>query len=725
MSVTISLRPSLFPLILTSCLAACGGQTSGRTASPVGPTLLASETHALQRFVMTAASGPTIGLDNLGGVDQAGAPLTFGQVFAAGHFRPAQGQILLGILDDGTRLPLQVDVKATHADGSVRHAVVSALAPSLPVQTSRTLTLVAARGDAAAQQPGTGPSALLDSGFSARVELELDGRRYSASAAELLRAGQFQTWLTGPVAAEWHVAAPLATAEGRPHPHLSARFAIRSYGSAGKARVDVTIENNWAYEPAPQNFQYDVRILVGGQPVYEKDGLNHYHHARWRKLAWWGATPQVHVRHDSNYLIDTRALPNYDRALAFPEATLNALATAWTGPRAEPMGSGMAAAYMPGTGGRPDIGLLPGWAATYLLSMDRRAKDVTLGTADLAGSWSSHYRDRQTDRPVMLKDYPYMTILGNPGDTYNPATRQREAFPSCATPTACTSNNRADTSHQPGFAYLPYLVTGDYYYLEELQFWAAWNSFSSNPAYREHAKGLFKSDQVRGQAWSLRTLAQAAYITPDSDVLKEPFRQMLNHNLNWYSAAYPDHPEANALGVIVNGYAVVYKDRTGLAPWMDDFFTSAVGHALELGFDKAAPLLDYKAQFPVQRMVGEGSCWITGAIYALTVRDSAASPYYTSMGQAYAASHTSEFKALPCAGAEMAAALKLKQGEMTGYSASPMGFPSNMQPALAYATASRNPQANAAWSRFMERSVKPDYSLSPQFAIVPRTAKHK
>ena len=63
------------------------------------------------------------------------------------------------------------------------------------------------------------------------------------------------------------------------------------------------------------------------------------------------------------------------------------------------MGVGLANAYMPSTGGREDIGLLPGWAATYLLSMDKRAAEVTLGTGDLAGSWSIHYRDRQTDRP--------------------------------------------------------------------------------------------------------------------------------------------------------------------------------------------------------------------------------------------------------------------------------------------------------------------------------------
>ncbi|MDT1823612.1 hypothetical protein FPK54_30360, partial [Acinetobacter baumannii] len=71
-------------------------------------------------------------------------------------------------------------------------------------------------------------------------------------------------------------------------PHLTARFAIRWYESVRKARVDVIVENNWAYEAAPQNFTYDAQVKVGGQPVYNQAGLVHAHHARWRKLFWYG-----------------------------------------------------------------------------------------------------------------------------------------------------------------------------------------------------------------------------------------------------------------------------------------------------------------------------------------------------------------------------------------------------------------------------------------------------
>src|SRR5207248_1174032 len=114
---------------------------------------------------------------------------------------------------------------------------------------------------------------------------------------------------------------------------------------------------------------------------------------------------------------------------------------------------------MPTTGGRPDIGPLPGWTSLYVISQDARAERATLGTDERAGSWSSHYRDKKTDLPVSLADYPYMTILGNPGDAINPATKKSEAFPACGGD--CTTPYQHDSAHQPSFGYVPYLLTGD------------------------------------------------------------------------------------------------------------------------------------------------------------------------------------------------------------------------------------------------------------------------
>jgi hypothetical protein len=246
-----------------------------------------------------------------------------------------------------------------------------------------------------------------------------------------------------------------------------------------------------------------------------------------------------------------------------------------------------------------------------------------------------------------------------------------------------------------------------------------WNVFSSNPGYREYAKGIIQRTQVRGQAWSLRTLAQAAYITPDNDRLKSHFVQILDNNLEWYSKLYLNAATTNALGVITNGSALVYNSDRGISPWQDDFFTAALGHTAELGFTKADALLKWKTKFVIDRMTAPGTCWIGGSIYSLNIRASSTSPFYTNIADAYGATK-SLYTTLACNSTAMATALGLKVGEMVGYASSPTGYPSNMQPALAYAADFGGTPGDRAWGVFVARSVKPDYSKAPQFAIVPR-----
>jgi len=678
---------------------------------------------------------------------QSQVPFTFGQVFSRGDLA-AGAKLVAKVGPD--ELPVQMDVKARHADGSVRHAVISAALPELDAGATTKLVLASSSGAELAASLPTQRD-LMRAGFSAKVRLDVEGKSYRASPNSLLWQQQGVPWLTGPIAQEWIVNAPLVDDAGAVHPHLSVRFVVRWYPQHERARVDVEVENAWAYEPDPRNFLYDVNVRIGEKPAYDKQGLEHFAHARWRKSFWWGAEPQLHLRHDIRYLVATGAVPHYDLKAKPSASALDNLAATWKAAEKGPMAPGLVLPAMPTTGGRPDIGPLPQWEAQYLLSMDARAKTAALGTGDLAGSWPIHYRDKNTGRPVSLADYPYMTILGRPGDTVNPRTGLSEAFPECH---ACDTEPyvyQVDSAHQPSLAYLPYLVTGDHYHLEELQFWANYNMLQSNPYYRGFEMGLVKWDQVRGQAWSMRTLGQAAYITPDDDPMKSYFMDRLHHNLDWYTTTYVDG-RPNVLGVIDAGYAIVYTTpagpMTGLAPWMDDFFTWSVGYlATGLGFEEALPLARWKGTFPVGRMTAPGYCWIDGATYALAVRPSASSPLFSDFKQAYLTtmqgtdtsgkpiplvnSTGALYLDQPCASVAQAQWRTQKDkdlgvsrspwvaGEMTGYASDPSGYPSNMQPALAAAVDAGAPNARAAWNLFMSRSVKPDYTQAPQWAVVP------
>lgn len=687
-----------------------------------------------------------IRLQSTAATPQSEIPVTFGQVFAVGDV-PAGQRLSAVVAETGQRLMIQVDGKARHPDGSLRHAVVSAVLPDLQPGEVRTLELE--RGAATPAAPPLTVAGLLATGYDSRVSVTLAGRRYQASASRGLEAAPPAIWLSGPVATEWLVAAPLIDDSGRGHPHLTARFHVRAYAGYRRVLTDVSVENVWTYEPAPRNFRYEVEIAVNGEVRYHRADLLHLHHARWRRLFWTGGEPALHVAHDPRYLMASGAVPRYDPALIdnISPAHLQSYREFWRHEEASyrrdghrfsydkigPMGLGLATQQMPDTGAHDDIGPLPRWAAVYLLSQDATARVVTLGMGDLGGSWSIHYRDRKTGLPVSLDDHPYVSSTDSRADTRNPATGAYEqAAPCAARPAdACASPYVDDTAHQPSFAYLPYVISGDYYYLEELQFWATYNFVTQTPGYRELARGLFyQGQQERAQAWSLRTLGQVAYITPDRHPLKAYFNDKLQQNIAFFHRLYV-LGQPNRFGALRPSYSY-----PAASPWMDDFWTWTAGYLVQLGFDAARPLAQWKARFPVQRM-GFGSdraddyCWIFAAPYHLLIAPDENAPMFQTIREAYrhtvargAAGHDGfDDRGLPCASPAQAAALGLQVGEMDGYATSPAGYPAQLQPALAAAVDLGLPGAPEAWARFEARSAKPDYRVYPVWAIVPRAAQ--
>ncbi|MFN3789579.1 MAG: hypothetical protein ACK4S9_05665, partial [Massilia sp.] len=253
-------------------LAGCGGSSSVESppsSSLQGTRLLSTApapTTSTATFIPqsrgtvaaanSAMSGTvtTIRFESSSAAAQTNVPVTFAQVFAPGHLSTAAS--LVGRLDSGIVVPLQLNIKALHPDGSVRHAVISAVLPALGAREVRTMTL---DRSTAVSNPAGNVASLLDAGFTASFDATIDGVRYTASADELLKTAIPTAWLNGATANEWQVSAPLKNSAGAAHPHLSARFSVRWYETVRKARVDVVVENNWAYEAAPQNFTYDAQ----------------------------------------------------------------------------------------------------------------------------------------------------------------------------------------------------------------------------------------------------------------------------------------------------------------------------------------------------------------------------------------------------------------------------------------------------------------------------------
>lgn len=662
---------------------------------------------------------PVVRIENTGAA-QTNVPFTFGQVFKVGALNPGAG---LAVQIEGGTIPLQVDYKATHGDGSVRHAVVSGILPKLAAGATVALQMVEAK---AVASKALSPAVMPDGA----VEITIDGVKYSTNGSKF---GGVIEWLSGPVVAEGIISADLLDSAGKSHTHLNVRAGIRAYAS-GHVRVELVVENNKALTVGAATFVYDVAVKLAGNTVFEQKALTHYAHARWRKVFWAGQAPQIDVKPDVEYLIASKAVSNYDQTIKPSEGLLSGFAKALNANNTAPMGIGPVVSYMGTTGGRGDIGPLPVWSVAYLLSLDKRAKESMLAVAEGSGTWSIHYRDEATGFPLRVDNEANKNITTH-GNLLGVGPLPLPRF--AATP------HSPDVAHQPSMAYLPYLLTGDYYYLEELQFWAAWNPLGTDPSNSGRGLGLLRWHQVRGQAWALRTLGHAAYATPDAHPLKDYFLKQLDNNLQFYYDAYVvGNP--NKLGAY-DGSGPNAAPINGSPTWQDDFLTWSFGYLGELGFEKAKPIFQWKAKYPVGRMTAPGYCWIKATAYSLKIRPDGSDKVFDDFADVYLAnfsgasiSHEGDTKThpkgikfidMPCATQEMAdwfnASSKFGWGpkRMDGYADSVEGYPANLQPALALTAQYGVEDADLAWQRFESRDAKPKYQNGPQWNIVPRNYK--
>ena len=705
---------------------------------------------------------------------QTNVPVTFGQVFKQGDV-PAGATVVATL--NGQPITLQVDAKATHADGSLRHAVLTTTVPSLAGAAKLPLTL-----STAAAKGTVGPislSQLLATSYNANVSLNIGGQKYTANARALLQAAktanackpwgtQCNQWLSGPQTSEWIVNGPVKASNGAVNPSLRVYFAVRVYangaqGTVRQVRTDVIVENTSAFTPQAQP-QY-VATLTSGNEVYSSPALTQYAATRWHKVLWWNhVQPAVYLQQDTGYIQASKAVSRY-MPLTPDEKFLASLRQTCA-----PLDHCDQTLKMHMTGAQAAIGPLPRWTSVYIVNPDVRAYNWMLANTDALGAYDIHYRDAATGWPVSIQDHPVVTkaawayangvaqkaMTGSAANQKKIADYRRDLLPNCvnnAVVTGCTAGYYRtgspalwDNAHQPAESYVPYMVTGDYYYMSELAFGASHNNLWSNPVFRGLSKGLIDGShaQTRGKAWTLREMANAAWLLPDHYPLKAEFKASVENSLADWNQKYTNNPNANPLAMMDSGatYPIVnaQNQRTGekgMAPWMHNFLTWSAGHAAELGFDGAAEFRNWLARFEIGLMTDwqanptHGYCWLKAAAYTVIVKDASGNwiPNYQAV---YAATFPS-LVGLACNSPEMIAAISKaekqpwKAGQLSGYAYSATGFPSNLQIGLAAAADSALPQAQEAWNLFNSRSVKPigttAYNNYPNFAVIPRSVQ--
>ncbi len=635
---------------------------------------------------------------------QVSVPVTFGQPFKAGDWQHTTQSLVAKV--DGVTIPLQSDEVSSHRDGSARFAVLSAQLANMQPGTTRIVNLYTG---AKTVSP---PSVPADPDWN----LELEAQVFDANgnvSANLVAQPQTQLVaqiangsgrrLAGAVASEYTVVTTFKDrATNAVHPHLTARLHTRLVDAGTRIRTDVVMENTRTWTANPGNITYSFAVKRNGTTIHTQPKFTHYHHARWHKVVWTGAAvqPLTRVRHHMPYFMASRAVWNYNLGLTIPESVLANDLTSLNNARASqtslgPMGNSLLTTYFPMTGGRDEIGPYPRWTANYLISQDTRAYEVMIANADAAASVPVHYRDDDTGHPLDLDRYPTVSIT------------PEWSTPKLPTVTNGTTPWTPDVAHQGSFAYVPYLITGDAFYLDEMMYWTAWNAASTNPSYRGGGLGLTKENQVRGQAWAMRSLGETYRSLPDSHPRKSYFDNRLKANLDWYANEYPRNPNSASLYPLNALPKPDQQEYTG--PWQNDFFGIVMAQLAELKEPGAYEVLDWVSKFNVGRFTAQdkGFCTAYAAGYFFLIKDSSGKPYATwqSLFQA-------NFPGETCNSSM----------EIAGYPAWGGGYAAGARAVLASAYNGGIAGADTAYAKWrnMTSAMDTDIPKSPTWAIVPR-----
>jgi len=530
---------------------------------------------------VTRVQGAVVGVRLQGLSGQEGRITTFGQAFRKGDWPQGMG---LTATHEGRGLALQTDVKARHDDGSVRHAILSLRNPGASDAQ------IALRVGRVQPRRALAVGALVERGYDLTLDMAVDGKRVSVDAGALLRAAMAQrrldTWLSGPLVSEVRVTR-------RVSPSLMAVFDIRALAD-GAVRTAVSVHNDDMLATRDRDIAYSYAIRLSGSTMVERR-ITHRRYANWREIVWGGGQPSsAHVVHDGPYLISAGALPPYDPEVSVGRAFFDKQVAEVEKGGTQPMDPAGITPGMPMTGGRGDIGMVPDWTYAWIRAQSPQARAAMMANADAAGSVPWHFRDPKTNRVPTLDAHPkfwpdYRANEGKNG--HGPIKTNVDGW-------------KLDNAHQPDLSYVPYLITGDRYRLDELHAQLAYGLLSYNPRYRDDAAGNLSNEQVRGQAWVNRTHAYAAWVTPDDHPDKRYLVDKLRSRLLWYPAEYARNDKRGGpASHETAGWIQGPHPKGVISNWQQDFFAQSLAQAMQMDFGEARAVYGFTRRYQINRFL--------------------------------------------------------------------------------------------------------------------------
>jgi hypothetical protein len=361
------------------------------------------------------------------------------------------------------------------------------------------------------------PSGPAASGFS--VDIQVDGQPivtfYDANAVDCgTYAGPFVTQrclrATHPLLRNY-------TVYFRPDANGQRQEIVFEYGGLLASQITGGAAAVATMPPHTVTIRQNGGVVATVRPTTQVNGVTvngHGWNQRWR----WQSAPRPIVR-TRQQLIDMGLLLPYDWSMpkvkdqADDDQFLNQTALS-LGDMSSNKGFER---HMGSVAERPDIGAITAWLASFLAGTTIKEQTVRAQADVAAGTVPWIWRDRVgTGAPVSVYKYP--TITGHNNNSSDLANYVQQV--GSTVDWGGSYGWTCDSAHQPAALAVMAALTDDPYYLEGLQFQVAWNfAWTRNQRWVtidgvQH--GPWQDGQVRGHAYSLRTMTDAWLLTPDS-----------------------------------------------------------------------------------------------------------------------------------------------------------------------------------------------------------------
>ena len=498
----------------------------------------------------------------------------------------------------------QIMIKKRWSDNSIKHVIASG-SVAMTADIPKTINVY---GDGT---PPTGlvltESDIVAAAPSASVEL---GDKGTVNLSSLL-GSPVRVWLSGISMVEAHYQTDIIS-------DLSVWFYVRLY-KTGDIWIRVIVENGDV--TGASNESYTAKIMVDGNVVYNK-AITHYAYTRYAVEGWVSSSgPDITIAHDTEYLMRTKLVPNYWKKNT-SASTLNELSQNYT-----PFSRCDWTERMGSAGFQNQIGLLPLWDALYLSSGgDYRAYKSVIANSNAIFSYAIIWSDKTTNKPIKLTDYSSWTC-GGPG--------QGGYYEWGA------GSLIWEKAHHGSAGYLAYLITGDYYYLEAMEYQATLCYLMETSDAGNDASRIIRG-QTRAVAWQHRTLGQLIAIAPKDEITTQ-LSSWLNYNLTYWESVR-NKEGMNKLGYLYEYNLAAYEPGY-TAPWMQHFWIQTYGMMKDIEPFDTSMLLDSLTTFLYQAAVGilgstgsENYCFTKASSYTIKISDGTngdPATWYDSWGTVY------------------------------------------------------------------------------------------